>query len=830
MFFEGIVANVLEYEYGPKQVTISYEGQVGRVCMNVSQEARSALEDLREQELVNALSIPSEDFQPIAAFQVSLKGLQFLKTLPNSLFEEVNSFVYVPQAPHYDTELLESRFDGETFVLRSRSGYVRASKVTEAEESSYVTSPSLPVSLRTRWGKPLTNNNAKAGQVGVKDINAPPPPKGQQQSLSLSYVTNLLGEWIPIGANNIVALNERLGSFDRCQGGMFTNLTDKNPTDTNFKVPVGLTGIRIIDFDQVHFVNFEADIRLPEDDSVVQIEHFALHMNRDGTVFYGMKMESIEDVIDVGLSVDALCRVVIDAIEDSSKIMDHLMTSYQRSAMNVVFMGDADSRSKFTVVIADDIMPKKPAKAYMDRGPCENEMKQIIGNILLAEDIGELDVLIIGVDGILMAGPSAVAFEPLVLFYVALACRENFVRSFFQRIFVLIDTTNKIRLLMEQYYIDPRNLERIRMAVTETARDIIYLEEIVSFLEESVKELSPPQMPEDSKSQRLQAVLNVEEAAANVRLRIRDLNKLVEGAANQIANLQDAVNKIDAKMLEREFRLVQANTKVLVNASAANERASAALSVMNIVLAGNFAFDIVDRVGGTSLNMAPPQWCMDFIITPLLLPSGMWFAVNMAWMAVLCYVLVRLMRNLENKASGPIKMYARLNKKLKSEDGLLTFLATKVTAGTTTVTNAQGSMKEVEWREEDPEKWLGATPYIEMVVDDRYWFLISVTITIDSKTTSCSEEDLVNIFLQDLVFSEAMDRREAFGDEVQAGEIERALAISKMQGAAGTSGQKTSMLNWLRGGARARAQNNSVPLAGPPAVGMGMGMGMGKTI
>jgi hypothetical protein len=36
------------------------------------------------------------------------------------------------------------------------------------------------------------------------------------------------------------------------------------------QVPVGLTGIRIIDFDLVHFVNFEADIRLPEDDSVVQ--------------------------------------------------------------------------------------------------------------------------------------------------------------------------------------------------------------------------------------------------------------------------------------------------------------------------------------------------------------------------------------------------------------------------------------------------------------------------------------------------------------------------------------------------------------------------------
>jgi hypothetical protein len=46
-------------------------------------------------------------------------------------------------------------------------------------------------------------------------IKTLPPPL--PQSISLSYVNILLGEWIPMGANNIVALNDRLGSFDRCQ-------------------------------------------------------------------------------------------------------------------------------------------------------------------------------------------------------------------------------------------------------------------------------------------------------------------------------------------------------------------------------------------------------------------------------------------------------------------------------------------------------------------------------------------------------------------------------------------------------------------------------------
>ena len=43
------------------------------------------------------------------------------------------------QAPHYDTELLESWFTGEAFELRSRSGYCRMSGVTDTEDVSYVT-------------------------------------------------------------------------------------------------------------------------------------------------------------------------------------------------------------------------------------------------------------------------------------------------------------------------------------------------------------------------------------------------------------------------------------------------------------------------------------------------------------------------------------------------------------------------------------------------------------------------------------------------------------------------------------------------------------------
>lgn len=48
---------------------------------------------------------------------------------------------------------------------------------------------------------------------------------------------------MPFGANQIVALNERLGAHERCQGGLFSSLIDKYPTELVFESDPGLTAV-----------------------------------------------------------------------------------------------------------------------------------------------------------------------------------------------------------------------------------------------------------------------------------------------------------------------------------------------------------------------------------------------------------------------------------------------------------------------------------------------------------------------------------------------------------------------------------------------------------
>ena len=63
----------------------------------------------------------------------------------------------------------------------------------------------------------------------------------------------LVGEWIPFGANQIVALNERLGAYDRCKGGMFTSKPDTDPTGNSLELDPGLTQVDILDFDHTEY-------------------------------------------------------------------------------------------------------------------------------------------------------------------------------------------------------------------------------------------------------------------------------------------------------------------------------------------------------------------------------------------------------------------------------------------------------------------------------------------------------------------------------------------------------------------------------------------------
>ena len=68
-------------------------------------------------------------------------------------------------------------------------------------------------------------------------------------------------------------------------------------------------------------------------------------------------------------------------------------------------------------------------------------------------------------------------------------------RGLFTRAFILNDTLKKLRMLIEHHQTDPENITRIRRSISESAANIIYLEETLSYLREALQDVLIPPLP-----------------------------------------------------------------------------------------------------------------------------------------------------------------------------------------------------------------------------------------------------------------------------------------------------------------------------------------------
>ena len=229
----------------------------------------------------------------------------------------------------------------------------------------------------------------------------------------------------------------------------------------------------------------------------MQVETFGVSVNSDGTMFYGMQIEAVMERIKDNISLDHLSRLLVDVHIDSSKIIDSVISAYQRSLLDLVFMGDAENRDKVNLIIANEISPHLTAEEYMDKGEYENELKQVLGDTRAAFDISENDTLIFGAHGLLVAGPNSRHHEPLLCSYLQFQSMDIFIQNFFSRMFIVLDDMKVVRSVIYDNEKDPNAIELIRGDLATVSQHVILLEEVLGYLRESLSEMEiPPEPPE----------------------------------------------------------------------------------------------------------------------------------------------------------------------------------------------------------------------------------------------------------------------------------------------------------------------------------------------
>ena len=292
---------------------------------------------------------------------------------------------------------------------------------------------------------------------------------------------------------------------------------------------------------------------------------------------------------------------------------------------------------------------------------------------------------------------------------------------------------------------------------------------------------------------RLYRIFNCAIKCEVIKSSVMDLGKLVAGAAHQLENLQQVCDVINTNQLEKLYVEVETNTKALVDAGTALERSGAALAVMNVVLAGSFAYALLDKLSATCFNASPPLWFTIYIYKPFIEPPGVFFAANLAWVGVFCYLLIRYMAYVTSTSSGRLSLSVRVNKKIRTMANLEAYIKGLEPIMTDCATEPKSSIKKVTWEENNVNKWLGACPLMEMIYDSLYHFVLTVSFDIDLKKSNATQEDLLNIFLLDLVECGAMDKEVAFGNKADDIEMQQQQASARYQAS------KRTVIKTLRG-------------------------------
>ena len=721
LIYEGIVQKVFEYDYAPESTVVKNT----RVYLNVSQEGVDDLDDLIEGELIRGLRLSSAEHQSVLAFQITAAGLALVS---KRMSEEDRQLV--DELCVADGKLLQVVWEDETFYLRNETISFE-STITDVEDVSYVVSPYLPLALR-RVGGPVTSSNShRASESAAKDSTI---RDDLDEVMTVSNVTILVGEWVPFGVNQIVKLNMKLGSNDRCQGGFFTPTVDTDSTNATCEIPAGLTNVSILDHDMTTFTNIEAQVHFPEDDGIVQVEHFGIHLRKDGTVVHGLMIESVMDRILDNISLDNLARLLVDVHMDSSTILDSLLSDHQRDLLQTVFLGNAERRDKINVIIAERIAPQQAADMYMDKDAFENELRQVLGDTHEAYDLSDRDVVITGSHGILVAGPNAKAQEPVMLMYLSIMSRDVFVHNVFNRIFMTDDILKLVRQMIKHHEEDPNSVATIRHTLAETSRDIILLEEILVYLKESIEQdESIHAIPETESGRRLYKILGLKVMLADLTVRVADMRKILEAARKEIDGLRIMVDTVAESQALRVHEDIRGSSGEMLMQIKSNSKQGTSLYTMQFIFAGMLAFELLDRLTG-EWSVVHTEWARSYIVDPFMNKPLVWFILSMCTWVGVAFGVYYLTRAIDDKSAGAISYRIKVNKPMNL-DALDEYLAFKAIIGEDGVANGDTTIQRVRWEEEDITRWEGYLPIIELVYDVKHGFLLDVHLTITRRAS-----------------------------------------------------------------------------------------------
>lgn len=808
LVYEGIISsgqkNCFEYDYAPALERVY--GSAPRY-MNISEEGRDDLDDLRELGLITALKVTSETYDHSTLLRISAKGTEFLSRVISSGTLDAASRRCVEALTGYPDHFLEVRYDvaKSSFYLHDTNPSVRdrqeplRSSITDVEDVPYVSSAYVPPHFLSSpvFAPDPSKGFRKARRIlrveGMSEFeqkNRAIRDSHLDENVLLDDVRVLFCEYVPMGSNEMVAFCATLGTGERMSGGLFCGeVSHKRHHDMVVGVDrAKLTKLKVLDADDVRYANVEADLLMTATASDVkiggvktnQIENFGINFRENGVVTYGFYVNGVADRIRESISVDLLARMLSDLHEDSSVLVANLFSDRQRAMLDKTFKGEPDNRERFVCVIAERATPKLKAADYMDGEAIENEIKQIIGATYFAQDLNEQEVFVLGSRGVLIFGPRSERHHKILAAYSELQARSLFIKNVFSSCFALSDALKKTRALIDDYQSDPLNFKRIRARLAEHMSTVTILHAVQKFVLESLDSMDVTRERlsdvADVASQTLYEALTFEDSCARLKRRAFDLEKVIDGCWNDLASLQEMTHVIGIRRKAHIKETIEGTTKSLEDAFRAQARNSTTLEITQVILSGSLAFDILDRFTGQYLSLEV-RWVMESLFPYFINVPMIWLIVNMLTWALVAVGLLWFMRKVKYMNCSVETKRITLNKPIRVSRWRR-FVASRKIDSTAFTEDKGARVVKYGWTEPSDKKWRGSPPKLEIVVDERYGFVLQASVVVNKRTCKLTAETIWRRIWSDIFIARNIydDSREFFDDETGS-RADRAVAL-----------------------------------------------------
>lgn len=416
--------------------------------------------------------------------------------------------------------------------------------------------------------------------------------------IKLKNVKIVLVEWLPFDRNQLSALNIKLDSFQHRRGHIVTALKDDAPEEMIFHDDGVSCKIIVENFSPTEFVSFSAMLNYPEDEGIVQHEELSGYINSWGRVIYGANIVDVEGTKDDWVSLDLITRIIVDLTMDTSQMIDSLLTEYQRNLLDLVFMGKSTKRTKIILLLAEDISVRHDnPKDYLDGEDLQNELEQILGVLQNVEPING-GYCFSGNHGIIVVTPNFQQYEQQFMERSFLQAIRIFLDDYSAIIWHLWDESKHIEEDIDKAMLgDITSLTHAQNWITRASSDAIMLHDILAYLSDSIAEFvnelteaDPKRLETDPLIQELRKIQNDSLITSK---RVNDTQKVIHGLESKMVALRDFSNALAEKHMRRISDSMAQSQKSMAQMTESNNRASDALSIIELILAGSVIIEIV---------------------------------------------------------------------------------------------------------------------------------------------------------------------------------------------------------------------------------------------